>query len=179
MSGQAAAGGWFLSGPQNPRLSVEGPSKAFYVYSLNDIKLLVPRAQSIYSGHLQQGQGQAGSATPQPSWQETTQSGLDCQLGLQVPVGASPDTSQYQQAQPSNPTSSPYLSQELPRPPKAQDVRASPLSQVTDFTSSTSLTFVWLLPSLCLRFIQIHILPSWVTAFSLIAFLLPVLSPCN
>lgn len=47
MSGQAAAGGWFLSGPQNPRLSVEGPSKAFYVYSLNDIKLLVPRAQSI------------------------------------------------------------------------------------------------------------------------------------
>lgn len=122
MSDQAAMGRWFPSGPQNPRLSVEGPIKAFYAHSLNGKELSVPRAQSIHSGHLQQGQGQAGPATPQPSRQETTQPGLYCQLDLQVPVGASTDTSQYQQAQTSNPTSSPYLSQELPHPPKAQDV---------------------------------------------------------
>lgn len=88
-------GRWFPSGPQNPRLSVEGSIKAFYAHSLNGKELSVPRAQSIHSGHLQQGQGQAGPATPQPSRQETTQPGLYCQLDLQVPVGASTDTSQY------------------------------------------------------------------------------------
>lgn len=75
---------------------------------IGDKEPSVPRAQSIRSRCLQQGQRQVGSPTPELSLEEVLSSARFPSAPMPPKIGA---------PQPSHATSSPCLSQELPHPP--------------------------------------------------------------